>query len=340
MVNKRFTKLGTWALVFALACSTPILPEGPTHKKKTEKKDEDVWGYWKSFKKSVNKMYRRAKKEYKKHDAASYVVGAAGALIVGWFLYKKVVPWWFAIVFLNKDIIIGKSKCKGDEKTLAGNVSLKQVQVKYQFDDVGGGSASCGYHILKNFMLLANALTKDSSNVYKELKDVQLVKNLFDDYEENMGRWRQFIVNRRGSGPAGGEWLHSNEIIALFNNERGNNSLRTDGVQYNFDTIEDTQVIETDFDDVTPQVRRNLAGAHGRTYIHGFGVNTAKHLAHKPGKKHGGAAGHWFLVLLHQKANGEREYIIADSGNSVRLKNKHVKKLINAIEGKDIWKKN
>lgn len=349
-MNKRFTRLCAVALVFALACSTtPVLPAKPADTKKTEKKDKGLKGYWKSFKKSVRKIYRKAKKEYKKNDeVVPYVLGATALLISGWLIYKKLIPWWFgvaAVVTLNKNIVIGKSACKGDERTVADNAVVKQVRVKSQFDSDGGGAASCGYHTLKNLILLAQGITLNKTDIFKEVCDAQVVQRLFGPE----GEWRKLIPDQRQ-----GDWVSSEYLDRIIRNEStANSKLCPDNVPCNIVTIDDIDLVglvgdlhqEPTIDPdapprdpyegvacpVTVIVGRGIANNPGRDYLVGFCINTAKQFADEKGLPQG-KQGHWIGLLFHRKADGGREYIAVDSLNCRRINSGYVQPIVDVIE--------
>jgi len=367
MMNKRFTKFGSWVLVFVLACATPVIPLYPSAgKNKTGKKDKSFDDYWNSFKKSVRKMYRKAKKEYRNHDdVVPYVLGVAALLVGGLLLYKKIIPSWFTCSpSLTDDVLVGKAQCKGYEKKHSDNVVIKQVLVKDQFDYDGGGSASCGYHVLKNLILLSKGIMSGQDDIYKELHNAQLIQRLFGP----SGEWRQLAKdhnkrildttykNSKGVESVGtGDWLTSEYLDAIIRNESTvNGELLPGNARCNIVVIDDINLIglvgdkhqdpvdDTDADQVrdpyegvacpvTVHVGQGLAENAGRDYIVGFCIQTAQQSVDKYNLPKGGQ-GHWFGLLFYRKADGGREYIVVDSTNGLQIKNKFIKRIIGVIE--------
>lgn len=76
------------------------------------------------------------------------------------------------------------------------NPQVFQLEVKNQFDCDGGGSASCGYHALKNGLFIALGLQngKSSSDIKKDLNLIDPIKKLFGGLDS---RWREFIIELR-----------------------------------------------------------------------------------------------------------------------------------------------
>jgi hypothetical protein len=110
---------------------------------------------------------------------------------------------------------------------------------------LGGGDASCGYHALKNALLVANAIysgsTEEAIRIIRGLANLNLVNTLFGKPEQNefingyerAGAWRQFMINHPTTLIAGiqqpnydektnptAEWLHEAGINFLWNSSQ------------------------------------------------------------------------------------------------------------------------
>lgn len=72
--------------------------------------------------------------------------------------------------------------------------NIVQLGVKYQMDVDGGGSASCGYHALKNGIVIARLLTCAPGQrlaIMQELTSSELVQKLFGSASS---QWRQQVI--------------------------------------------------------------------------------------------------------------------------------------------------
>lgn len=264
------------------------------------------------------------------------LMSLSGLAILIWKLVPKAAH---KKQYLNKRITIGNERCRGAQHAFSQTVTIKQVTVKNQFDDDGGGYESCGYHGLKNGILITNTLNNQETNLADQLHDAQLIKDLFAD-GTIWGRWRAFAVEQQCIAQNSdihydGENLRSDSIDTLIHHELRERILLNKNVQCTINTIDDINIIgQNEFDFITPTVRENLTNARTaqKSYTHIFLIGTMKHQLYEHNKTHKGTIGHWFTVVLHQSSTGPREYIIADSVNAYRLQDPAISTLIQAIE--------
>ncbi|HJZ23260.1 MAG TPA: hypothetical protein VJ201_02295 [Candidatus Babeliales bacterium] len=92
-----------------------------------------------------------------------------------------------------KNITLGRQQCQGWERPINIVTNLKQPLVLPQFGPQGGGAASCGYHALKNGMILLEFAQQKTANTGQRLVDVGLVQRLFGPE----GQWRHIVINER-----------------------------------------------------------------------------------------------------------------------------------------------
>lgn len=78
-------------------------------------------------------------------------------------------------------------------KDVADKQQRIQVSVLNQFSTEGSSAASCGYHALRNGLLLADAVLRPQENSLAKLKDVQHMNELLN----SKGTWRTFIRQLR-----------------------------------------------------------------------------------------------------------------------------------------------
>lgn len=96
--------------------------------------------------------------------------------------------YWLFLSLLFAPIITMEDHANPENR----KVNIQQLQVKNQFDIDGGGELSCGYHALKNALIIALNLIDSgsiSSEGQNELKSAEIVDNLFG----NEGIWRNKI---------------------------------------------------------------------------------------------------------------------------------------------------
>lgn len=161
-------------------------------------------------------------------DIKQGIIEAEGALLLHG--YKDIPAFINKFKFFNPKL---EAKLK----------ELKGFYEKYQGIDplLGGGDASCGYHALKNTLLITNALYSSSpattNNALENLMSLNLTNDLFGKSEQNEfingykqpGIWRQFMlahpINPIGNTPhydqvknPTAEWLSQAGIAFLWSN--------------------------------------------------------------------------------------------------------------------------
>ncbi len=345
MMNKRFTKFGSWALVFVLACATPVIPVYPSAgKNKTEKKDKSFDDYWNSFKKSVRKMYRKAKKEYRNHDdVAPYVLGAAALLVGGLLLYKKIIPSWFTCgPSLTDDVLVGKAKCKGHQKAYNGAL-VTQIKVEDQ------KGLACGYNAFLNNIHIANELVNGSGDLQAKATSSNYVANFIGD-ESNPGVWRKIATDIRAEHNK----AQLNEAASRGSNGKLDGLEYTDGDDldaYEVELMIQNEVnarmvlganVDCDFYVINPQYnaysqsnyrygircinecKRKLRAAKGRPCLLGLIISLANGY-------------HWIGDVIYKNEKDEITHFVTDSINCVRTKNKVIKKIVRDIGTKEDW---
>jgi hypothetical protein len=266
---------------------------------------------------------------YEKWLSPRYIVPAfllaTAATLAGLFLWenrnklfstklkKSITPF----IELNKPISVGSAACKGDERQWSKNVTVKQVRVQNQ------SSASCGYHALKNAILIANELTEPSQKLYENLQSAQLTQKLFG---KQGGTWRTLVIERQKDPFSSdmqfdGEWIRGDALDHIINHESKYRKLLHPRAHVLFDTIDNIgHMGSVDLDHVTARVKANIKAAKAakKAYVHCFLVNMP---------------GHWITIVLYQKPHGDREYIITDSVNyAAYLHDDRIDKFIKTIE--------
>ena len=268
-------------------------------------------------------------------------VGYVGCKGISWLLKQP-----FSIDnhhdYLNKKVTVGASTCTGREQAINTGRSRKIVlKVKNQFDSDGGGTASCGYHTVKNYIEIVNALHGNSADLQARLSNPQVI----DFYFGPSGLWRAFMRDKEGRD---GEWVQ--DIDAIFNFEKEQCTLAKAGVPYNLTVIDTIEVVglkeelvvehedrsTRDEDEglacpVMTAVRKPLRTKGD--YVHGFAIQTGEQAEkNEELKSLSSRLGHWKILVLHKHKDGRRDYILCDSTNSSRLDDPYAQKIIDVIE--------
>jgi len=222
----------------------------------------------------------------------------------------------------------GKEEIPGIQCPPFNGIVVQQLPVLHQdtknkvdgdWISVGSGSASCGYHAIKNQLVL---LTQGSGMVEKSLSGTELPRYLFAMSSDKvcLGAWREKIRVRRGNGDNDGEWLNEPEINVLM---QGIEDL--DVGYFVIDNVDALDVLTDDVEKAKGAIQQN----GNRSYV--FFVNTGGESLGSMGQLVG-CDGHWFTMVLKKEA-GKRFYTIMDSKNIVRLYNdKWVKKVTATFE--------
>jgi hypothetical protein len=102
--------------------------------------------------------------------------------------------------YASNTVKFNNSLCLGRQVKLANGAKLIQLNVANQFGQKGGGGLSCAYHALKNSdLIVQHLLTGYPRDLSQALNSTDIIKNLFGegDAENNMGTWRQRILDTR-----------------------------------------------------------------------------------------------------------------------------------------------
>ncbi len=239
-----------------------------------------------------------------------------------------------------------------------------QFWCRDQFQPDGGGGASCGYHALRNGILLAKAalISPQCNRHFKELYSPAHM-NAFFGTEKSP--WRSFILQQRPSAYVeedGSDWLEAEEILHLFEREKSPESL-SDILRNNKDLFIATYGDTAGNVKITPEKLQSWnAGPGERTDEDSFLLAEFKALRHEIRNtqediigvvvvyvSHSGTEssqsedmaslneantnGHWFTLVVC-RLNGQTQYLLTDSaGNQDRLRDEKVNEIIRHFEG-------
>lgn len=276
---------------------------------------------------------------------ASFLSGSAYTFYRYWYKprtqFQEIIPEinrFSDEAYLGATVQVGNSSCRGTEKRV-GNVVATQIHVLDQHDDNNCGTASCGYHAVKNALKIASALAVGRNDLDERVHDETNVQQLFGLPDESgvasVGNWRQAIIDKRNGGE--GEWLNKEEIEQLVS-------------QKNVTVIEDLSLLGSEF---TPSAdRRTIATCSLRNRLlesgrlpvdpdnsdksrHSFILGTMRHGIDRREAGGNNESGHWLAVVLNQVGR-ERHYILADSKNKFRLYGGLFRKLMRHLEGEAV----
>ncbi len=239
-----------------------------------------------------------------------------------------------------------------------------QFWCRDQFRPDGGGGASCGYHALRNGILLGKAvLNAPQCNQY--LTDLYSPDHMNAFFGTQWSPWRSFILEQRDqAAQEGGDWLEGVEILQLIDKEQHSEERST--------ILRDAGFIITTYGDMlgdmefTHAKQKSLnAGPGARTDLNDYLTPEFIKLRddmRDPRKQavigvvlvyvsQAGAGssqsddmvslneantnGHWFTLVVC-RLGGQTQYLLADSGaNHKRLRDKKVNEIIRHFEGDD-----
>lgn len=229
---------------------------------------------------------------------------------------------------------------------------------------------SCGYHALKNGILLINQLAKPThKDLSEKLLDKKLCSELFGVIDEKdsdyyfwesplYGPWKQLIKDsnyRLGNHFDGNvEDICTGALEHLIENEKKYHRLLEENVELNISVVEDNKILGLDHgplydididknnlispDYITTPVIENCLNAkkNSEAYSHLFILNTGKFFESTSffGRTYiqGTANNHYFAVGLHQDKLAKRTYYVLDSLNIKRVDDESVQQLIAVIE--------
>ena len=238
-------------------------------------------------------------------------------------------------------ITIKDHRCYGWQRVVQSKngkiISLKQPIVAYQglADNVSkGGAASCGYHSLKNFCIMAQYLAGTLPfNVGKVLCSADIVNALFKIDENGVGTWRNKLLQENPHlATRRGELIEEQHIQDILDTAVQPGGF-LEGLPVSFQVIEDVTNKNINVEGLMHldhQFRRQRESSLNSTrtlmcegiQVHGFILNDIA----KEDK-----IGHWFAVVVYIKRDGSRDYIILDSINCNRLHNKSVNALVQVL---------
>lgn len=276
----------------------------------------------------------------------------------------------------NDPITIGNIQCKGEEIVLSPQVKIYQARVANQTGGTCGYHALANTQIIMNNIKTGNgnALTDNQFKNQQIREWKALVQNELDrvgqtertrmertlenlnsavilrpsdqttinDYKKSvkLNENDELDVDQKNKlieqecqkaknrwANAHCEWINGELISTLVNNNE-------QGMPGPISVIDNPNYLDhinsnpdLDFQHV---LRAARALERKTEYIHGFILGSMDDSNRTSG-------GHWISVVLYQKANGSREYIITDSLNSRNFESDNIKKLICFFEGGQIW---
>jgi len=207
------------------------------------------------------------------------------------------------------------------------NNEIKQVRVLQQ-----SLPADCGYHALKNAILLLNAFKAGSNEVLAKLYLNDLTQQKL--YAAWYDKWTGSIKAKRGDGSD--DWLNGGEIeylIKLKFPENYNHSLDAITVIDNPGWL--TQSNLQTGQALTQEIVKTIKDFKNQsTYQHVFILANSKEYQKLDGFIEGTWT-HWITVGVN-KVNNVHQFIIADSGNSDRTASPEVKALVDTLKNADI----
>lgn len=256
----------------------------------------------------------------------------------------------------KQQVVLGNTEAPGIEFS-AGNVRVIQLPVAQQ------KGLSCGYHALKNGILLA-------SGNFQVLHDEQFAERLFHyasrgsylpmnmwTYGSIIGPWRAAVRDaehlKKGHYTDSIDDLSSNAIEYLVRHEKNHGYLMNKSLFNNIEifAIDDIRIIgaSSDADHITPEVKKELTriqttqgvDAHV-SYKCIFLLNTGHEYEDVNSNMRGTQVNHWFAVVL-EAAGAHHTYYVADSLGAIRVhcesqlkSDALLKRLVNTIEGEEV----
>lgn len=271
---------------------------------------------------------------------------------------------WGGRYLLSNPVIVGVAPCQGKEEQVIIPVDDAGVPpvvgapapaavFKRQIVCPEQNGMSCGYHAARNTMTIVDGFLNNRIDLQARLDNEASVNAVIGGAASP---WRAMVNQARehqqavhgGNRRPGTNWLDSEEIQRILADQRDNDRLGF-GVPFDPDahiTIIDNvayfAMADVDAGNIGVQLaqhRRRAAPVGGIAplvgvpvgveYVHGFVLGNMQQRGDKMGSK-----GHWISVVLHQKPDGGREYIVTDSnGNRPALDCAPVRALIANLEG-------
>ncbi|HEX2977914.1 MAG TPA: hypothetical protein VHO47_02235 [Candidatus Babeliales bacterium] len=208
---------------------------------------------------------------------------------------------------------------------------IKQIEVLTQVD-----GANCGYHALKNGILILNAVMAGSNNqernIYlNDLKSNSVYKNWFDN-------WANIIKKSREKSERKGtfDWLNGAEIELLIKSkipEKIEHRSEFITVIDNPDWL--TQQEFSKGQGLTEEIVNQVAAFQSQQdYFHVFVLANSREYQNQRGFIEGTWT-HWISVAVN-KVKGKSQFIILDSANHSRIGQQDVQTLIDTLQKGDI----
>jgi hypothetical protein len=229
-----------------------------------------------------------------------------------------------------------------DPQIKAGNAALIPIQNSlyqlpreniYQlrvFAQVDG--ASCGYHALKNGILILNAFIAGDNVTERDRYLAQLADEVL--YQSWLDKWSVLIREKRKSDD--GQWLHGYEIEGLIESkvpEKLEHRPQFITVIDNPDWLTKSEPGEASglLEKIITVIK---SYQNNPNFRHSFLLANSREYQDQKGFVRGTWT-HWIAVGV-QKVNGKPQYIILDSANANRTSSEHVSELIKTLENADL----
>lgn len=259
---------------------------------------------------------------------------------------KKLTP---DELYLSRDKNAGNFGVKGAFRRIHPSVALVQLRVANQEpskaiaeSSTSSGGGACGMHAMLNFTAIAEYVLMhgDSSNLAEELFGKRKIRALVGNHEPLSGLLRNQLIQLYGND---GEWLSNEQIDEAMKKiiypsmpilqKTPFGVLDIQAIQYlqeNSRLLDDWDATFESFQ-LTPEIA-HAAGAIAylrrnrelkQPFLAGFIINTATDIQNK---------GHWFTTMVNSNKEGDTQFIITDSENTVRLyRDPNIEKLIQLV---------
>jgi hypothetical protein len=195
---------------------------------------------------------------------------------------------------------------------------IKQLKVLQQED-----MANCGYHALKNGILILNAILAGSNNEERKIYLNDLTSAPI--YHDWFSTWAPIIKKKRGST----DWLMGNEIELLIKSDFPKNVEHRDAF---FTVIDNPEWLAQKGFGVSllEEIIATIEDFQkNENFSHIFLLANANEYLNKEGYTRG-TTNHWITVAVN-KVKGQSQFIILDSANSPRKEQRDVQSLVNTL---------
>jgi len=192
--------------------------------------------------------------------------------------------------------------------------TINKIKILDNYILLGAGTASCGYHALKNALHIIGAIkepVKKEEHIQK-LLDIEYANELFGTQEVNAqllnknkpGTWRQRAMTNVGWSQPNGDWLSKDGIELLYDYIKQKNSLLQN---VNLTVVSDASIPQTAF-------FKNKIQEFKKNNLHIFIIIE---------KQPESFTGHWYALIAVSHKN-KNQYIIVDSANAPRYEKKYL----------------